>query len=250
MRQIVKAACGMRAGAIVLALMATGPAGIARAQTSDVTPETGAAVVVELYTSQGCSSCPPADALLTELASDPRVIALSMHVDYWDYLGWKDRFAHAAFTDRQKAYARAAGDRMIYTPQMVVGGIDRIVGNDPGAVAATIRAHEGVPRTVRLTLMRVGDRIVIRAVAVPPSERSYRVQLVRYRDKATVKIEKGENAGHEVTYSNVVTAWEHLADWRATGPFELSAPAAGPDGAAVIIQADGPAEIIAAAALR
>ncbi len=250
MRQIVKAARALRAGAALLALSVAGSATIAAAQTADVTPDTGGAVVVELYTSQGCSSCPPADALLAQMIADPRVLALSMHVDYWDYLGWKDKFASPAFTDRQKSYARAAGDRMIYTPQMVVGGIDRIVGNDPDVVAATLRAHEGLARTVRLTLTRVGDRIVIRAVAVPPTDRSFRVQLVRYRNKATVAIERGENAGHEITYHNVVTSWEHVADWNASAAFELATPAAGSEGAAVIIQADGPAEIIAAAALR
>ena len=250
MRQIVKAARALRAGAAMLALSASGSAGIVAAQTSDVGPDSGGAVVVELYTSQGCSSCPPADVLLEQLATDPRVIALSLHVDYWDYLGWKDKFADPAFTARQKAYARAAGDRMIYTPQMVVGGIDRIVGNDPAAVAATIRAHVGLPRNVRLTLTRVGDRIVIRAVAVPPSDRAFRVQLVRYRDKAVVTIERGENAGLEVTYVNIVTSWEHVADWRASQPFELATPAKGAEGTAVIIQSDGPAEIIAAAVLR
>ena len=242
MRQIVKAARTLRAGVTLLALSA---AGQAAAQTvADV-----GAVVVELYTSQGCSSCPPADELLRQLAANPDVIALSMHVDYWDYLGWKDKFAQAAFTDRQKAYARAAGDRMIYTPQMVVGGTDRIVGSDAGAVAATISAHSGQKRTVRLNLTREGDRVVIRAEAVPPSDRSFRVQLVRYRDSSTVAISRGENAGHEITYSNVVTSWEHLADWRATGPFELSAAVAGDERSAVIIQADGPAEIMAAATL-
>ena len=246
MRQIVKAARALRAGAAMLALSATGVA----AQTSGIAADAGGAIVVELYTSQGCSSCPPADALLQQLATDPRILALSLHVDYWDYLGWKDKFADPAFTARQKDYARAAGDRMIYTPQMVVGGIDRIVGNDPDLVAATVRAHAGAPRTVRLTLTREGDRIVIRAVAVPPSDRSFRVQLVRYRDKAKVQIERGENAGHEITYINVVTSWEHVADWRASAPFELATPAKGSEGAAVIIQADGPAEIIAAAALR
>ena len=246
MRQFVKAARALRAGAAMLALSATSVA----AQTSDIAADAGGAIVVELYTSQGCSSCPPADALLQQLATDPRILALSLHVDYWDYLGWKDKFASPAFTARQKAYARAAGDRMIYTPQMVVGGIDRVVGNDPDLVAATVRAHAGLPRTVRLTLTRMGDRIVIRAVAVPPSDRSFRVQLVRYRDHATVQIERGENAGLDVTYRNVVTSWEHVADWRASAPFELATPAKGSEGAAVIIQADGPAEIIAAVALR
>ena len=85
-------------------------------------------VVVELYTSQGCSSCPPADALLEQLAARDDVIALSLHVDYWDYLGWQDAFANPAFTKRQRGYAARAGSSMIYTPQMVIGGRDHIVG--------------------------------------------------------------------------------------------------------------------------
>ena len=88
-------------------------------------------VVVELYTSQGCSSCPPADAYLEELAQEPGVIALALHVDYWDYLGWKDEFANPDFTDRQKTYATANGSNTIYTPQMVVAGTDMVEGSDP-----------------------------------------------------------------------------------------------------------------------
>ena len=95
-----------------------------------------APVVVELFTSQGCSSCPPADELLREMSKRPDVIALAFHVDYWDYIGWKDEFAHPGFTKRQKAYAKAAGERMVYTPQMIVHGVVRVVGHEPEALAA------------------------------------------------------------------------------------------------------------------
>lgn len=209
----------------------------------------GGAVVIELYTSQGCSSCPPADALLRQLAIDPRVIALSMHVDYWDYLGWKDKFASPQFTQRQRDYARAAGDKMIYTPQMVIGGIDRVVGSDASEVGAAIGSNLALTRDVNLTLAREGDRIVIRAVAAQPSNDSFKVQLVRYLDEATVSVRRGENAGHDLTYSHVVTSWQPLTDWDAGSPLEMSADAAGSQGVAVIIQADGPSRIIAAAAL-
>src|SRR4029079_5576041 len=89
--------------------------------------------VVELFTSQGCSSCPPADKVLGELANDPSVVALSMPIDYWDYLGWKDTLADSRFTARQKAYSQVRGDREVYTPQVVVNGSVHVIGSDlPG----------------------------------------------------------------------------------------------------------------------
>ena len=93
------------------------------------TPAVAESVVVELFTSQGCSSCPPADEIFGELAQDDRVIALAYHVDYWDYLGWEDAFASPEHTARQRAYAHAKGERTIYTPQIVVGGVDHAVGS-------------------------------------------------------------------------------------------------------------------------
>lgn len=214
--------------------------------------ESGAGrVLVELYTSQGCSSCPGADSVLAELARDPRVIALSLHVDYWDYLGWKDSFGQERFTNRQKAYARHAGERMIYTPQVIVGGADRLVGSEGGAVAAAVARHADQPLQVRLTLSRDAEgRLVIHAEAVPPTERALRVDLVRYLPEATVTIERGENAGRTVTYHNVVTSWENLGTWQATQPFQHSTVVGGEDPAVVVVQAEGPAEVLAVAELR
>ena len=209
-----------------------------------------AGVVVELYTSQGCSSCPPADELLALLADDPRVIPLALHVDYWDYIGWTDRFADARFTQRQKAYARAAGSRTIYTPQMIVGGIDRVEGNNPEAVAALILRHLDAPARVRLHLQREGELLRIRAEADPPLDGSVRVQLVRYLPAQTVEIETGENAGRTVTYRNIVTSWEVLGDWGGQAPLAIVAPTPGPEPLAVVLQHEGPGAILAAAALR
>ncbi|HMO08033.1 MAG TPA: DUF1223 domain-containing protein [Paracoccaceae bacterium] len=241
MRQIVSAACGL-----VMGFAAAAPA---VAQTGGADP-----VVVELYTSQGCSSCPPADDLMGRLAQDGRVIALALHVDYWDYLGWKDAFARPEFTKRQKAYAKASGSRMIFTPQIIVAGQDSVVGTREGEVEAAIRRHALAAaargQQVRLTLRREGDVIHISAEAVPPADRTFRVQLVRFTPSAEVAIERGENAGHRLTYHNIVTSWQVVGDWQATGPLELAAPAAGADPAVVIIQADGPGEVMAAAALR
>jgi hypothetical protein len=235
MKTMISAACGFW---LLLA-------GASAAQAEERPP-----IVVELYTSQGCSSCPPADALLAELAKDPRIIALALHVDYWDYLGWADRFANPAHTKRQKAYAHASGAKMIYTPQMIISGGERVVGSDAVAVAAAIRAQEGVVPTVRLSVLRQDGRIVIRAEAVPPSDRTFRVQLVRYRPQENVQIERGENAGHSITYHNIVTSWQALGDWRATQPLELRADMGGAEPGVVLIQAEGPAEILAAVALK
>jgi hypothetical protein len=207
-------------------------------------------IVVELYTSQGCSSCPPADRLFEKLAAIPGVIPLALHVDYWDYIGWKDTFAAPGFTERQKAYARAAGERMIYTPQIIVEGADRLVGNEPEALRSALSRVTGKPGPVHLVLERQGDRIVIRADADPPLSQGVIVQLVRYQPQQTVEIAGGENMGEIVTYSNIVTDWQRVGEWPGTAPLEMVADAPGPAPVVVILQNPGPAGIVAAARLR
>ena len=206
-------------------------------------------VVVELYTSQGCSSCPPADEYLAELANQPGVIPLALHVDYWDYIGWKDEFAHPGFTNRQKSYAKAAGERMIYTPQMIVGGVDRVVGHEPEAVARAIARLAATPSPVTLTISRQGGQITIHAQADPPLEAPAMVQMIGYRPSARVDIAEGENAGLAVEYRNIVTSWEGLGEWSGQEPLTMSAPMAGEGPVVVIVQRRGPAGILAAAAL-
>ena len=231
MRHFVSAACGLWLAAV------------APAQAEPV-------VVVELYTSQGCSSCPPADEFVAMLASDPRILPLALHVDYWDYIGWADKFAHPKFTDRQRAYAKAVGSRTIYTPQLIIGGQDRIEGFAPDETAARLRDHMAKGSHVRLTVTREGDRLVIRAEADPPLTEPVRVQLVRYKPEETVTIERGENAGKTVTYTNIVTSWEGLGDWAGQEPLELTAPFEGAEPGAVIVQSSGPAAILAAARVK
>jgi hypothetical protein len=226
--------------AVCAAWMAFSPA--AQAQTAD-------AVVVELFTSQGCSSCPAADAVLGQLAGDTRVIALSLHVDYWDYLGWKDVFASPKFTARQKDYARHAREKMVYTPQIVVQGQARVIGNKTDRVEAAITtALENVQQT-GLHLDRQGEDIVISAPPLAGAKGPIRVQLVRYSPAESVMIARGENAGKTITYHNVVTSWQMLGHWNGTSPLSLTAPAPGPAPMVVILQADGPAEILGAAVL-
>jgi hypothetical protein len=228
MRQFVSAACGV--------WLAVG---------APVSAEP--VVVVELFTSQGCVACPPADEFVAMLASDPRILPLALHVDYWDYIGWADTFAQPQFTDRQRAYAKAAGSRMIYTPQFIIAGRDRIEGLEPKEISTRLREYLAAGQTVRLTVTRDGDRVVIRAEADPPLTEPVRVQLVRYKAEETVMIERGENAGKSVNYHNVVTAWERVGDWGGDAPLELVAPYTGDEPGAVIVQADGPAAILAAA---
>lgn len=204
-------------------------------------------VVVELFTSQGCSSCPPADDFLAELAVTPGVIALALHVDYWDYIGWKDSFANAAFTERQKNYARAIRSRTIYTPQVIVGGIDRVEGNAPETVRALIRAHQMVDRGVTLKLTRTGDVLLIEAASETALPVGADVVLVRFMPEQTVDIGDGENAGHSVTYHNIVTDWQSVAAWTGQGPLAVTVPITGDDPAVVLLQEPGPAAVLAAA---
>jgi hypothetical protein len=233
MRHFVSAVCGIWLGL----------AGAVAAQSQPV-------VVVELYTSQGCSSCPPADEFMAMLAMNPNVIALSLHVDYWDYIGWADKFASPQFTARQKAYARAGGSRTIYTPQMIIDGQERVEGHAPEEVAQLLRKHLGTAHSVSLTLERVGDRVTIRAVSpVRFAAGKAKVQLVRYIPSQVVDIERGENAGRTMTYFNVVTSWQVLGDWDGAAPLELSADAKGKQPVVVILQAEGPADVLAAAQL-
>ncbi len=207
-------------------------------------------VVVELYTSQGCSSCPPADAFMEELSKRDDVLALALHVDYWDYIGWADVFASPAHTERQKSYARAARAKTIYTPQMIVAGRERIEGFRPMQVADLIQDYGLRPSAVEITLERAGEMVRIAARAEPPLKNAVLVQLVRYLPEETVRIERGENAGRTVTYHNIVTSWETVAEWSGRAELTLEARAEGGQPVAVILQNPGPGPIVAAAALR
>ncbi|WP_235829848.1 DUF1223 domain-containing protein [Frigidibacter oleivorans] len=223
----------------------TGTAAAAEAPILDQHP-----VVVELYTSQGCSACPPADALLAEFAGREDVIALALHVDYWDYIGWADRFASPDFTRRQKAYARSAGEKAIYTPQMVVAGEARIVGHRPVQLVGQIDDRAARTSHVRLDLSRAANGVAIRLEARPPLPGPALVQLVRYRPQETVTIERGENAGRQITYSNIVTDWRPVAEWDGRSVLDLTAEVAGTEPLVVIVQEPGPGRILAAERLQ
>ncbi|MBR9651748.1 DUF1223 domain-containing protein [Thalassovita aquimarina] len=207
-------------------------------------------VVVELYTSQGCSSCPPADAYLSTLAGREDVIALALHVDYWDYIGWKDDFADPKFTKRQKAYAMAANRRSVYTPQMIVNGAEHVIGNHPVDVEELIAKHAKMPDRVSLALSKRGGVLSISAHADRVMPTPLVVHLVRYEPMQKVKIRGGENAGRDLIYSNIVTEWNRLGDWDTRSPLNLQAQVRGDDPVVVILQAPGPGPIVAASRLR
>ena len=210
----------------------------------------GNPVIVELYTSQGCSSCPPADALVGELADREDVIPLALHVDYWDYIGWKDSFANPAFTDRQRAYAQAAGHRTIYTPQMIVGGTTQVVGYKPMLLASVIQTQKEDSIDLGISLMRNGNTVSIAAPALPKRTGDMLVQLVRYRPSAVVDIRRGENAGKTITYHNIVMEWRVLGKWNGVQALQMTAEAKGDDPVVVILQMGSDGPIMAAARLR
>ena len=207
-------------------------------------------VVVELYTSQGCSACPPADKMLHELAKRDDVIPLALHVDYWDYIGWKDEFASPAHTERQKAYAAAMGSRSVYTPQMIVNGSDSIVGAKAMQLSEAILEHAMQPRAVELTLQRAGDVLTIRAAMIEgAASEDMIVQVVRYTPSRSVQITRGENAGHTMHYANVVSALDIVAEWDGSDGLDMTTPVSGNDPVAVLVQKVGHGKIVAAARL-
>jgi hypothetical protein len=169
--------------------------------------------VLELFTSQGCSSCPPADKLVAEYAKDPTVIALSLAVDYWDYLGWKDTLAVAGHTSRQRAYAKSRGDRQVYTPQMVIDGSVHALGSDKAAIEKAIRQEQGTALQLPVKLVRSGDRLAITVPASKDEKGQAEVWLCPITRSIPVTIGRGENSGHTITYTNVVRRWIKLGDW-------------------------------------
>jgi hypothetical protein len=212
--------------------------------------------VVELFTSQGCSSCPPADKLIGELANDRSVLALSLPIDYWDYLGWRDTLARPPHTARQRGYAVVRGDREVYTPQMVVNGSVHVLGSDRNAIEAAIKKTQKVAGTlsVPVKLSVNGDRVHVTVPASSHPVASSEVWLCATTRSVPVAIGRGENRGRTVTYHNVVRKWVRLGPWAGTTQTwtvpknEVSSD--GVDSVAVLIQAgtvESPGTILGAA---
>lgn len=186
-------------------------------------------VVVELFTSQGCSSCPPADRLLSELAQRPDVIALGFHIDYWDGLGWKDPLSSPAATARQRDYARQFGRMQVYTPQLVVDGTEEAVGSDRAAVlTAVTQAKRDAAAPVSFD-----DK----GVTVGAGRGNGKVLLVKFVRNRTSRVTAGENAGRTLDDVNGVETLTGLGAWDgASVTFPVKAPGRG-EGIAVLVQA-------------
>ena len=170
--------------------------------------------VVELFTSQGCSSCPPADELLGEIGQRPDVLALSLPVDYWDYIGWKDTYASAANTQRQRDYSHSLHHRSIYTPEMIVDGLYDVVGSDRNQVDNTLTTAKARRITHVPVDVEISPDTVTVLIGEGKAERPATIWLVRYDPKHTVAIRSGENTGRHITYHNVVRTMSSIGTWK------------------------------------
>jgi hypothetical protein len=229
-------AIGFHSIVLAAALLAAGPPSTRALE--------GSRAFVELFTSQGCSSCPPADALLAELQHDPDVISLSLPVDYWDYIGWKDTLASPEFSKRQKAYAAARGDNHVYTPQVVVNGLVHVVGSNRAGILAAARSSYGehgamqIPLTVKMD----GDMLRIDAGGAGAGGAKWGgLWIMHVARSRTVTIGRGENSGRTVTYTNVVRDISKVGEWGGRETHydipasELKTP--GTDGYVLVLQA-------------
>lgn len=170
--------------------------------------------VIELFTSQGCSSCPPADKLMAELARDPGLIVLSLPVDYWDYLGWRDTLASPAFTARQKAYSAIRGDRQVYTPQAVINGTQHAVGSERVAIEKAIGKSHAAANVLKadVAIVSVATGYTVTVGAGPGGETG-QVWLLPIVKERQVQIGRGENTGRSIVYVNVARSVMRIGAW-------------------------------------
>jgi hypothetical protein len=229
--------------AAIVACTAVAPLSVGHAQTR---------AALELFTSQGCSSCPNADRVIGELATDPSLVAISLPIDYWDYLGWKDTLADPRHTVRQRGYSKVRGDREVYTPQVVVNGSFHVLGSDKAAIERVIAKSRQNPAVLSLpvTLSVAGGRLSVNVA--DHSDTQAEVWVLGLAKAVPVAIKRGENKGKTITYHNVARRWLKLdpangKSW--TVPLQ-DIQAEGVNGAAVIVQsgsAERPSLILGAA---
>ena len=201
--------------------------------------------VVELFTSQGCSSCPPADAVVGRLSGNPAVLVLSFHVNYWDDLGWKDPFSSVLSTDRQYAYARSLNERSVFTPQLIVNGMESLVGSQEGKVQKAVAAASETSFPVQAELSEQTDgRFSLTLTGAAVSADVWEVRYVRH---TVTPVRGGENGGRTLETFNDVTQLHHIGAFRA-GTFTLEPLKKPDDGIAVFVQGPGTGRIWGAAA--
>lgn len=243
----------MRCGSAVVTGLVLAALGASPVAAGDATP----LAVVELFTSQGCSSCPAADKVLGELAGRPGIVALSLPVDYWDYLGWRDTLAEHAFTERQRAYAAARGDGQVYTPQVVVNGMVHAVGSRMAEIEAAVetsRQKLGAAVT-SLVVKYEGEAIVVEVGAAPAGSAANdgRILMAVTERQVPVEITKGENRGKTIVYHNVVRKLAEVGRWTGAAQSMRLEKAdlmpAGTDGCVALLQEGAAGPILAAAQL-
>jgi len=218
--------------------------------------------LIELFTSQGCNSCPPANALLKKYIARDDVIAISLPVDYWDYLGWPDTFGKAQFSKRQRHYALNRRDGQVYTPQIVANGVTHAVGSRPNAINDAIRkSYPTISRKqIPINLKLEGNKLTVYPVKTIPSPAHISdtkikttVWLALTNKKVTIPVPRGENRGKTITYYNVVRELKSVGNWNGK-PVTISLPenhgmADKSDGCVVFLQVGNAGPIIAAAEL-
>jgi hypothetical protein len=219
------------------------------AANADETATSTALVVVELFTSQGCNSCPPADAFLGELAQRPDLIALSLHIDYWNYIGWKDPFSSPEATQRQRDYAGSLGLSSVYTPQMIIDGSFDAVGSDRAEVNEAIAAaSQRAKIPVTIATSPTGGWLV----TMPEAEvdQPATVWLALYDREHVTPVRRGENAGKTLTNYNIVREFRRIGRWDGTKldlPLDIGATDLADRGFAVIVQVGATGPILGAA---
>jgi hypothetical protein len=201
-------------------------------------------VILELFTSQGCSSCPPADKLLGKLTADKQLVGLSFHVDYWNDLGWNDPYSAPAWTRRQHAYAAALGDDRVYTPELVVGGTKGIVGSNAVAISSAIAKAD---RPALLAAKPLWSKDALEITATAPANAD--VYVAVFENARTNKIPRGENSGSTSVHKNVVRRLERVAVAGKAGTIKVSLDAAWIEVGAVVFAQRADKKIVASASL-
>jgi hypothetical protein len=231
-----------------IAVALTGLVSVLPARAAELAP--APLVVVELFTSQGCSSCPPADAYLGKLSRQPGVLALGFHVDYWNYIGWTDPYSLPLAAARQRAYGRRLGLHYVYTPQMIVDGGGEGVGSQPDKIVPLLHAARQRPQfgpTVSLEKRDTGFHIHVGAGKAPSDATVWLVGIDRIHE---TKVLRGENEGTTAQDYQIVRSFKSVGSWRGQAlDLDLPSGAATGDQIAVLVQLDGTGPILTAATL-